>query len=113
MKTQTTFFEIVAFSVLFLLFSYNKNSRFSQNLISLQETENSALSQIDSLAQWQSSLNFLIDNQMNALAQKLSYFSEDNVEQVTFITGCESVSGRNLAGLSGGDYGCLGSTVCA
>lgn len=64
------------------------------------------------LAQWQTTSNFLTKDQSNALTQKLSFFSEDNVGQMTFITDCEDTSGQNIADLSGDDYSCLCPNVC-
>lgn len=64
------------------------------------------------LAQWQITSNFLTKDQSNALTQKLSFFSEDNVGQMTFITDCEDTSGQNIADLSGDDYSRLCPTAC-
>lgn len=64
------------------------------------------------LAQWQTTSNFLTKDQSNALTQKLSFFSEDNVGQMTFITDCEDTSGQNIADLSGDDYSRLCPNVC-
>lgn len=64
------------------------------------------------LAQWQTTSNFLTKDQSNALTQKLSFFSEDNVGQMTFITDCEDTSGQNIADLSGDDYSRLCPTAC-
>lgn len=64
------------------------------------------------LAQWQSTPNFLTKDQINALTKKLSYFTEDTVGQMTFITDCEDTSGQNIADLSGDDYSRLCPTAC-
>ena len=55
------------------------------------------------LAQWVVFDNFLTKGQSSALSKKLSYFADENVGQMTFITDCQNAQGSDVESLSGFD----------
>ena len=64
------------------------------------------------LAQWQSTSDFLTRDQQNVILNKLSSFTDDNVGQMTFITDCEDANGQNINSLSGDDFNSFCPTIC-
>lgn len=64
------------------------------------------------LAQWIVFDNFLTKGQSSALSKKLSYFADENVGQMTFITDCVGTNGQNIEDLSGDDMNVLCPNIC-
>ena len=64
------------------------------------------------LAQWVVFDNFLTKGQSSALSKKLSYFADENVGQMTFITDCVGANGQNIEDLSGDDMNVLCPNIC-
>ena len=64
------------------------------------------------LAQWIVFDNFLTKGQSSALSKKLSYFADENVGQMTFITDCVGANGQNIEDLSGDDMNVLCPNIC-
>lgn len=64
------------------------------------------------LAQWQAADNFLTKEQASAILEKLYYFADENIGQMTFITDCEDINGDNIEDLSGDDYNKLCPRIC-
>lgn len=64
------------------------------------------------LAQWVVFDNFLTKGQSSALSKKLSYFADENVGQMTFITDCVGTNGQNIEDLSGDDMNVLCPNIC-
>ena len=65
------------------------------------------------LAQWVVFDNFLTKGQSSALSKKLSYFADENIGQMTFITDCVGTNGQNIEDLSGDDVNKLCPTICS
>ena len=65
------------------------------------------------LAQWIVFDNFLTKGQSSALSKKLSYFADENIGQMTFITDCEEINGQDIDDLSGDDFSRLCPTICS
>lgn len=64
------------------------------------------------LAQWVVFDNFLTKGQSSALSKKLSYFADENVGQMTFITDCVGANGQDIEDLSGDDMNVLCPNIC-
>ena len=64
------------------------------------------------LAQWIVFDNFLTKGQSSALSKKLSYFADENVGQMTFITDCVGTNGQNIEDLSGDDVNKMCPMIC-
>ena len=64
------------------------------------------------LAQWVVFDNFLTKGQSSALSKKLSYFADENVGQMTFITDCVGTNGQNIEDLSGDDVNKMCPMIC-
>ena len=64
------------------------------------------------LAQWIVFDNFLTKGQSSALSKKLSYFADENIGQMTFITDCVGTNGQNIEDLSGDDVNKMCPMIC-
>ena len=64
------------------------------------------------LAQWVVFDNFLTKGQSSALSKKLSYFADENIGQMTFITDCVGTNGQNIEDLSGDDVNKMCPMIC-